>query len=562
MDSPGHQVKKFLPVLGWLPGYQPRALRGDVMGAATGWAIVVPESVAYAQIAGVPPQQAFFAAPVALVAYALFGSSRNLLAGTTSAASILSASAVAAASGGGGNVIELSAALAIITGVILIVAGIARLGFITNFMAEPALTGFLFGMALIILVRQLGKIVGSSTGDGDFFARLAHVLAHIGDWSLTSIAVGGSAIVILLLLDRYVARVPSSLVVLILGIALSYLLHLDRHGVDVVGKIPSAVPSFHLPDVSWHQVGQLTAGGFGLALVVFAESYSISSRFARIHGNEVDANQEMIAMGAANAAAGLVRGFAVSGSASRTAAVDDAGGTSQMTSLIAAVLVLITAAFLTPLFTQLPEPVLGAIVIVAVRGFLRAGEMRDYWRDKPTFAVAASALLGVLVFDLLPGLIIAVGLSLILFIAYASAPRVAELGRNDEGDFVELSSRPGLRQVPGLLVLRPDGGLFFGNADRVRHAVNDAVADRDPGPRAVCLVLTSSYRLGLPVLDVLATLEEELRRNGTELWLARVPSAARPQLDTDALAAKLGRDRIWPTVGAAADHFTAASPAD
>jgi SulP family sulfate permease len=548
----------FVPILTWIRHYRPGSLRGDVAGAATAWAIVVPESVAYAQIAGVPPQNAFYAAPIALLAYAVFGSSRNLVVGATSAAAILSASTVAEVSANSKDAVELSAALCLVAGVILLAAGLLKLGFITNFMSEPALTGFLFGMALIIVIRQLGKIVGVSTGDGDFFARVWHLLAHAGSWGVASIVVGVIAIGALLALERFLPKVPASLVVLVLGIVLSYLLKLDHHGVEVVGKIPSSVPTPHVPNVSWHQVAQLTGGGFGLALVVFAESYSISSRFARVHGYEVDANQEMIAMGASNVAVGFVRGFAVSGSASRTAAVDGAGGATQMVSIVAAVLVLITAAFLTPLFTYLPEPVLGAIVIVAVRGFLRVGKMRLYWRrDKRNFAVAAAALLGVLVFDLLPGLIIAVALSLVLFVAYASAPRVAVLGRTGSGDFAESSSGGDLTQVPGLLIVRPDGGLFFGNADRVREAVAALAAAGDPPVRVVCLVLSNSYRLSLPVLDTLGVLEEQLRRSGVELWLAAVPSQARPQLAQDQLATTLGPDRILPSANVAADSFAA-----
>jgi sulfate permease, SulP family len=560
MKTAARRAARFLPVLAWLPHYRLADLRGDVIGAATAWAIVVPESVAYAQIAGVPPQNAFYAAPIALLIYAIFGSSRNLIVGATSAAAILSASTVAVVSASSKDAVELSAALSVIAGVILIVAGLFKLGFITNFMAEPALTGFLFGMALIIIVRQLGKIVGISTGDGDFFARLWHLLAHAGDWSLASIAVGAVAIAALLVIERYLPRLPSSLIVLALGIAVSYVFRLDQHGVDVVGKIPSSVPTLHVPDVSWHQVAQLTGGSFGLALVVFAESYSISSQFARVHGYEVDANQEMIAMGAVNAAVGFVRGFAVSGSASRTAAVDSAGGTSQMVSVVAAVFVLITAAFLTPLFTQLPEPVLGAIVIVAVRGFLRVAKMRLYWRrDKPNFAIASAALLGVLILDLLPGLIIAVALSLILFIAFASQPRIAVLARTSGGDFVEAGSRPHLAQVPGLLVVRPDGGLFFGNADRVRHSVARMAAAANPPARVVCLVLSNSYHLGLPVLEALGVLHDELHRSGVELWLAAVPSQARPQLEQDQLAKTLGPGRIWPTAAAATEGFAAHS---
>jgi sulfate permease, SulP family len=553
----GAVMSRWLPILDWLPRYRRSDVRGDALGALTAWAIVVPESVAYAQIAGVPPQNAFYAAPVALVVYAIFGSSRNLIVGATSAAAILSASTVAVISTNPQDAIEVSAALALTAGVILIVAGLLKLGFITNFLAEPALTGFLFGMALLIVVRQAAKIVGVSSGDGDFFARIYHLLKQFDAWSVASIVVGLAALVALLALERYAPKLPASLVVLILGIVLSAVFNLDAHGVETVGKIPSSVPTFHLPDVTWNEVGRSLGGAFGLALVVFAESYSISSRFARQHRYEVDANQEMVAMGAANAAVGLFRGFAVSGSASRTAAVEGAGGATQMVSLIAAVLVLVTAAFLTPLFTDLPEPVLGAIVIVAVRSFFRVSTMADYWRrDRPTFAIAATALMGVLVFDLLPGLVIAVGLSLVLFIAYASQPRIAELRRKPNGDFAEVEFNDDLSPIPGLLIIRPDGGLFFGNATRVRHAVTDLVGATPTRPRALFLALNSSYRLGLPVLDAIGELEEDLRRGGTELWLVDVHASARAQLAADQLMTRLGDERVWPHISTAAEHFS------
>lgn len=560
MGSAEHRAAAWFPVLAWLPRYRTKALRGDAIGAMTAWAIVVPESVAYAQIAGVPPQNAFYAAPIALVAYAIFGSSRTLVVGATSAAAILSASTVSAIAGTPKESIELSALLCIIAGAILIAAGLLRLGFITNFLAETALTGFLFGMALVIVIRQAGKIVGVSSGDGNFFERAWHIVDQIGDWSGVTIAVGLMAIAILLSVERHIPKLPASLLVLTLGIALSALLSLEDHGVEIVGEIPSAVPSFHVPDVSWHQVAQLTGGAFGVALVVFAESYSISNRFARVHGYEVDANQEMLGMGAANAAVGFVRGFPVSGSASRTAAVEGAGGRSQVVSIIAAALVLVTAAFLTPLFTELPEPVLGAIVIIAVRGFLRVDTMRLYWqRDRRAFAIASTATLGVLIFDLLPGLVIAVALSLLLFIAYASAPKLAVLAQNEFGAFVDTANHPGLRQIPGLLIVRPDGGLFFGNSNRVRHAITELAAAETPPVRVVCLVLNNSYRLGLSVLDSLRELDEDLGIRNVELWLADIPSDAMRQLDQDPLAAKLGAERVFPNATVAVERFSATS---
>ncbi|MGX7678972.1 SulP family inorganic anion transporter [Jatrophihabitans sp. DSM 45814] len=559
-------LERYIPVWTWSRSYQRRWLRGDFIGALTAWAIVVPESVAYAQIAGVPPQNAFYAAPVALLAYAIFGSSRNLIVGATSAAAILSASTVAAVSSDPKEQIQLSAALGLVAGVILIVAGMLKMGFITNFLAESALHGFLFGMALTIVVRQLGKIVGISTGDGDFFERAGHLLRHISDWSVTTIVVGVLAIAALLALERYLAKVPSSLAVLVAGIACSYIFNLDEHGVEVVGKIPSSVPTPRIPDVSSGQLVELLGGAFGLALIVFAESFSISSRFAQAHEYEVEADQEMIGMGASNAAAGLFGGFAVSGSASRTAAADAAGGKTQMLSLIAAVFVLITAAFLTPLFTQLPEPVLGAIVIVAVRGFLRLDTLKLYWqRDRQSFAVAMSALLGVLVFDLLPGLIIAVGLSLILFIARASAPELAILGRGPSGLYEDSAANPDVTQLSGVLVIRPNGGLFFGNADRLRKETL-ALASKPATPpvKNLLLVLSASFRLSLPVMDSISQLHKQLDRQGIQLWLVSLPSTARSELESDELFQRIGARHVQRTIDgalAAASEATDATDA-
>lgn len=532
------------------PSVSRARLRGDVLGALTAWALIVPECVAYAQIAGVPPQNAFYAAPVALLVYALLGRSRFLIIGATSAAAVLSASTVSDISSDPAQAVGLSAALAVVAGAVLVVAGLARLGFVTNFLAEPALVGFLFGMALTIVVRQAAKIAGVSSGDGDFFERAWTLLRDAPDWSLNSLAVGGVALALLLVLERRVPRLPASLLVLVAGLIVSAAAGLDGHGVAVVGDIPAAVPTPHLPGIAAEDWWKLAAGACGVALVVFAEAFSIAGRFAREHGDEIDANREMVAVGAANIAVGFVRGFTVSGSASRSAAAEAAGSRSRMTSLVAAALILVTGAFLTPLFTDLPEPVLGAIVIVAVRSFLRVAELRRYARrDRSSLWVALTALLGVLVFDLLPGLLLAVGLSLLLFIAAASTPNVAVLGRLPGSRlYGDTAQHPTATTVPGVLVLRPDGGLFFGNADRTRLAVLAAVQRRSPAPHAVVLDLSATYHLGLPVLDTLAELHDALRRQRVELHLARLRSRPRRDFEQHPLATRMGREAVHPSV--------------
>lgn len=546
-------------VLAWLRRYRLSGLRGDGLGALTAWALIVPECVAYAQIAGVPPQNAFYAAPVALLVYALLGRSNFLVVGATSAASVLSASAISGV-GSPDDAVGLSAAVAVISGAVLVAAGLARLGFVTNFLAEPALVGFLFGMALTIMVRQLSKLTGTDGGDGDFFERLWTIARHAPDWSLTTLAVGLTALAVLLLLERFLPRLPAALLVLVAGLAVSAGAGLDTHGVEIVGKIPSAVPVPHLPGVPAADWLALAGGALGVALVVFAEAYSIAGRFAREHGQEVDADREMIAVGAANIAVGFVRGFAVSGSASRSAAAAGAGGRTPMVSLIAAALILLTGAFLTPLFTDLPEAVLGAIVIVAVRGFLRVGELRRYARlDRSSLWVALTALVGVLLFDLLPGLLLAVALSLVLFIAAAGRRHVAVLGRlpgtGPRSLYGDTTLHPDAEPVPGVLVVRPDGSLFFGNIGRVRLAVRDQVRAAGTPPHTVVLDLADSYHLGVPVLDTLEELRDELHRRGIVLRLAQVRARAAADLDRHPLAARLGPHALHPTVD---DAVTAA----
>ncbi|MFE1781832.1 SulP family inorganic anion transporter [Streptomyces sp. NPDC059506] len=518
--------------------------RGDVAGALTVWALLVPECVAYAQIAGVPPQNAFYAAPVVLLVYALLGRSRFLVVGATSAAAVLSAATVATVAGPGAGpegAVGVSAALAVLTGAVLVGAGLARLGFVTNFLAEPALVGFLSGTALTIIVRQAAKVAGVPGGEGDFFERAWSLLRRAPDWSPAALAVGAGALVLLLVLERLGPRLPASLVVLALGLVVSAGADLADHGVEVVGPVPAALPVPHLPAVPAEDWAALAGGAFGVALVVFAESFSIADRFARAHGDEVDADREMIAVGASNVAAGLVRGFAVSGSTSRSAAAEAAGSTSRLTSLVAAVLVLLTGAFLTPLFTDLPEPVLGAIVIVAVLGFLRPAELLRYRRlDRPSFWVAMTALVGVLLFDLLPGLFLAVVLSLVLFVASAGAVHVSVLGRLPGSPlYGDVEQHPGAATVPGVLVVRPDGALFFGNVDRARRAVRARVAAGGPAVHAVVLDLGASYRLGVQVLDTLDELREELAAGNVALHLARLRARAGSELDRHRLAGRL-----------------------
>lgn len=560
--TPPRRNRRPLPIATWLHNYRQEECRGDMRAALIAWALIVPESVAYAHLAGVPPQNAFYAAPLALLAYALLGSSRYLIVGATSAAAALSGATIAGLTGGDPvRAVTLSAALALLTGIVLIVASMTRLGFLADFVAKPALVGFLFGVALTIIMGQFGKLVGIPAHPSDFFETAIQVLSEVDAWSWANTEVGIAALVALILLGRFLPRLPAALIVLAVGTAACALWGLSDHGVSIVGQVPAAVPIPDWPELPLHDWITLLGGSCGLALVVFVESYSIAAGLGRYHEQGVNASRDMAALGIANTAAGLVRGFVVAGSPSRSAATEASGACSPMTSIIAAVFVLLTAAFLTPIFTDLPESVLAAIIIVAVRRFLRVAELRRYWQhDRAAFLVAFTALLGVLVFDLLPGLLLAVTLSLTMFIGAASRPYLSMLGRRPTGQWDDVVEYPNATLCSDLLVLRPEGALFFGNMRRVKQQALHQVAEQSPRPTTVILDLGCSYRLDLTVLDVLEELRQDLQRNDVDLQLARVRVHSHEILNAHPLGCGLGPERVHKSVERAVDAATHSKP--
>jgi SulP family sulfate permease len=537
--------------------YRMEWLRGGLLGALTAIAIVVPEGVAYAEMSGVPPQCAFYAAPVVLMVYALFGSGRYLVVATTAPAAVLTSAAVTGVSTDPARAPGLAAALAVAAGGVLLATGLARCGFVADFLAPPVLVGFLAALSLVIMVRQGPHIVGIHGSDGDFFLKLYHVLVSLPEWHWASIEVGLTALALLLALERWWPRIPSTLVVLVLGIGAAYAFGARQHGVAVVGRIPRALPWLRLPHVGAGDWWSLAGNSLGLALIVFTVSFSVAQRLdtdgrATAYPRKPDGSsantwrslgpapdQEMAALGLAKLAAGLVGGFAVSGSPSASPAQQEAGGRSPAVGLFAAAGVVLIAAFCTPVFSQLPEPVLAAIILAAVRGFALSGivALRRYWAEsKTTWSIAVTALLGVLVFELLPGLLIAAALSFVVFVWQAGQLTVSRLvrGPSDTG-FVVQGTYEGAPPMPGVVLLRPDGPLFFGNARRLHAGVREAVVAAT-GVRVAVLDLSASYRLPLPVLDTLEDLREELRRQGIELWLTWVNPPASKSIATTPLA--------------------------
>jgi SulP family sulfate permease len=548
------------PLFPSLAGYRRDWLSRDVVAGLTVWAVLVPEALAYATIAGVSPVVGLYAAPPALLLYAAFGSSRHLVVGPMSATAALSAAAVADVASNGDDFTAVTAALAIMTGIVALVAGLARLGFFSNFISEPVLKGFIIGIALTIIVGQLPKLVGVSGGEGDFFEQLWDFVTQLDDVSGDTVTVGLGSLAVVLALKRYTPAVPASLVAVLLGVIAVKLFDLADHGVAIVGHIDSGLPSLGVPDVAARDFGVLASSAIGVMLVGFAEGLGAAKSYATREHYEIDANRELLGLGAANVAAGLSSGMVVNGSLSKTAVNGGAGARSQVSGLIVAMLTIVTLLVLTGLFEDLPEATLAAVVIAAVVELVDFGALAELWRAstaklgriygvaaRPDLVAAVAAMLGVLVFDTLPGLFIGISISFILLVYRSSRPNVAVLGREPNmGAFVDMARDPSATAVPGVVVLRPESGLYFANADAIRARVLNEV--ERTGASAVVLDAQTVPSIDVTAVRMLATLAADLGRRGVRFGLAREVGQVRDLLSRVSPDSPI---RTYPTVRAA-----------
>jgi sulfate permease, SulP family len=474
-------------VFTWLPRYDRRWLRGDLIAGLTVWAVLVPEALAYASIAGVSPVVGLCAAPGALIFYAAFGSSRHLVTGPMAATAALSAAAVGdLAAQGSDAFLQLTITLALVVGGLAVLAGLARLGFLASFISEPVLKGFIIGLALTIIVGQLPKLFGVEKGEGDFFEQLWDLLTNLGGTSGLTLLVGILSLALVVALKEFVPVVPGSLIAVLGGIAAVQLFDLDEHGVAIVGEIQSGLPSLGLPDVAAHRYLDVAPAAVGVMLVGFVESLGAAKTYATRNHYEIDANRELLGLGAANLAAGFSSGMIVNGSLSKTAVNGSAGANSQVSGLVVAALTVITLLFFTGLFEKLPEALLAAVVIAA-----------------------------------LVELVDVLTISLLLLLYRASRPNVAVLGRvpGTPDQYGDIARDAENTLVPGLVVLRPESGLFFANADAVRDRIRRQA--RTPGTRAIVLDAESMPFIDVTAANMLTELASDLERAGIRLVLAR-----------------------------------------
>jgi len=552
-----------LPIFTWLPGYDRSWLRGDIVAGLTVWAVLVPEALAYASIAGVSPVVGLYAAPGALILYAAFGSSRHLVTGPMAATAALSAAAVGDLAAQDSDLfLQLTITMGLVVGVLALVAGLARLGFLASFISEPVLKGFIIGLALTIIAGQLPKLFGVEKSEGDFFEQIWGLLGELGSTSGLTLALGLSSLALVVVLKEVAPVVPGSLVAVLGGIAVVQLFDLGEHGVAIVGTIESGLPSLGLPDVGLSDYLDLAPAAVGVMLIGFAEGLGAAKTYASRNHYEVDANRELLGLGAANLGSGLSSGMVVNGSLSKTAVNAGAGANSQLSGVVVAVLTVVTLLFLTGLFEELPEATLAAVVIAALVELVDVRALVSLYRfhrrgagrvlavaARPDFVAAIAALLGVLVFDTLPGLFIGIAVSLLLLLYRASRPHVAVLGRapGAHGQWSDVERHPENETAPGIVVLRPESGLFFANADAIGKEIRGHATE---GVRAVVLDAETVPSIDITAVSMLVELARDLMRDGIQLVLARDVGAVRDLVRLGAGEADL---ETYPTVRAAVE---------
>lgn len=556
-----------------LRDYRRPWLTADLLAGMSVWAVLVPESLAYATIAGVPPVVGLYAAVPALVLYAVLGSSRFLVVATMSATAALSASTVAVyATPGTGDYVAITAMLAIVTGVLGVVAGLCRMGFLASFISEPVLRGFIVGLALTIIAGQLPALFGVPKESGDFFEQIVGVLRQLADTNAATLAVGLVSLTVVLGCRRWLPRLPGSLVVVMLGVLAVPLLDLADRGVATVGPIEAGLPTLGMPGGhGFSDYLGLASAAAGILLLGYVEGLGPAKTYAAREGLEIDANRELIGIGAANIGAGLTAGMVVNGTLAKTAVNVDAGAKSQVSSLTVASLTVITLLFLTGLFEDLPEATLAAIVIAAVIELVNIPALtrlyrvwtghlgRIYgWAARADFIAAVAALGGVLIFDTLPGLFIGIAVSILLLLYRASRPQVATLASTAATDgrdhiWVDAARHPDLPVRDDVLVVRVESGLFFANADNVRAAVRGRVT---PTTSAVVLDASTTPAIDVSATEMLAQLAGDLRRDGIALLIAHGIGQVRDVLR------RAGADQdVLQTMYNTVDEAVAAAPA-
>jgi high affinity sulfate transporter 1 len=537
-----------------LSSYQAGWLRRDVVAGLVLTALLVPQGMAYAELAGLPPITGLYTSILCLVAYAIFGPSKILVLGPDSSLGPMIAATILPLIVIGddpGRAVALGSALALLVGMIIAAAGIANLGFVADLISKPTIIGYMNGLALTILVGQLPKLFGFSVDGDGFRAELSGFVRGVADGETlgAALAIGVFGLVLILILGHWLPKIPGVLAAVVLSVAASAAFDLAGRGVDVVGVLPQGLPPFTLPRVGLSDLGLLVAGAFGIALVSLADTISTASAFADRTGDEVDGRGEMIGIGAANLAAGLFQGFPVSTSGSRTAVAEQAGAKTQVTGLVGAASIALILLFLPGLLQDLPQPTLAAVVIAASLSLTDIPETLRLRRVRRTeFLLSLAAFLGVVLLGVLPGIALAVALSIGNVFRRAWWPYQTTLGRvQGLAGYHDVTSYPEARLLPGCVIFRFDAPLFFANARTFREQIR-AIAARDPRPRWIIVGAEPITDVDTTAADMLEELDQELNARGISLVIAEMKDPVREKIERYELTDTIDPQHFFPTI--------------
>jgi high affinity sulfate transporter 1 len=561
-------IGRWLPGLQTLRSYQRSWLPRDVVAGVVLTALLVPAGMGYAEASGLPAIYGLYATIVPLVIYAIVGPSRILVLGPDSSlAPLIAAAILPLAAGNEGEAVALAGMLAIFSGALCVLAGLARFGFIAELLSKPVRYGYMNGIALTVLLSQLPKLFGFSVDAEGVIAEARAFVRGVADGETNTVAlvIGVACLLVILGFKRWRPQIPGVLVAVVgATVAVGVFGLAERYDLSVVGPLPKGLPSFEIPSVSFDHLQALVAGAVGIALVSFADTSVLSRTFAIRGGYRVDPNQELVALGAANVAAGFFQGFSVSSSSSRTPVAEAAGAKSQATGLVGALAIALMLLLFPNVVRNLPDSALAAVVITAAIGLIEAAGVRKLYRVHRTeFALSIACFLGVAVLGVIEGIFIAVALSLLNFIRRAWRPHHAVLGRADDvKGYHDVTRYPDARRVPGLVLFRWDAPLFFANAEEFADEVRQAIASSPTPVRWVVVAAEPITDLDTTAADVLKEVDGELAAQGIDLRFAEMKDPVKDRLKRYALFERFGDDHFYPTIGAAVGAYVDAMGVD
>lgn len=538
-----------LPIARWLPAYDRRWLRGDVAAGIAVCALIVPKNLGYAEIAGVPVQNGLYAAAAGAIVYALFCTSRQISTGPSSSLATVAGGAVIATGVAGDQAAELVAAIAIVTGLLFLALALLRMGWIARFLSKAVVTGFLAGAAVDVVVGELPKLTGTDAEGKNTWRELGSWIGSLGDVHWGTVLVGALGLGVILGLRFARPAAPGALVLVVGGVLAGYLLDLDEHGVALVGDVPRGLPAPVLPDLDLvrDELGTVVVAALALVLIGFSQTAGDARAFAARHHYRIDVDQESIAQGMANVGAGVFQGMPVSTSLSASSLNDSAGARTPLASLVTGGLVLLTLIALAPVFSQLPQAILGAVIIDAVVfGMIDLRELRRLRRvARFDFLIAVAAIVGVLSAGVLTGVVIGVVLSLGWLVHVATSPPMPVLGR-ERGTriFRELDEHPDDETFPGVVVLRLDSGLFFATAQGLEDRVRELVESDPDGASALVLDFRGIDFIDSQGAEKLAEIQDLIKADGGALRIAHVKPQVLAMLSADGFLDRLGADHV------------------